>query len=48
MGPRSVFDAIEIFDPEGVGRLGVYGWEDGNPPLEGFWTTDQIEQAFPI
>lgn len=48
VGPRSVFDAIEIFDPEGVGRLGVYGWEDGSRPLEGFWTTHQIEQAFPI
>ncbi|MDE0230863.1 MAG: site-specific DNA-methyltransferase [bacterium] len=48
VGPRSVFDAIEIFDPEGVGRLEVYGWDDGNRPLEGFWTTDQIEQAFPI
>ena len=47
VGPRSVFDAIEIFDPEGVGRLGVYGWEGGSRPLEGFWSTDQIEQAFP-
>lgn len=46
VGPRSVFDAIEIYDPEGCERLGVYGGGDGSRPLAGFWSTEQIEQAF--
>ena len=46
VGPRSAFDAIEIFDPEGIERLGCYGRDDIVRPTEGFWTPEQIEQAF--
>ena len=46
VGPRSVFDAIEIFDPEGSDRLAIYGRDDRSCPTEGFWTPEQIEQAF--
>ena len=47
VGPKSVFDAIEIFDPDGTRRLGLYGRDDHHRPVEGFWSPEQIQQAFP-
>ena len=36
VGPASVFDAIEMFDPAGRDRLAAYA--QGSPQLPGFWT----------
>lgn len=36
VGPASVFDAIEMFDPAGRNRLAGYAL--GSPQLAGFWT----------
>ncbi len=51
VGPANVFDAIEIFDTSeggGVARLGAYAtFGDGERPLPGFWTDDDIDQRYP-
>ena len=36
VGPASVFDAVEMFDPAGRDRLAAYA--QGSPQLPGFWT----------
>ena len=40
VGPASVFDAIEMFDPAGRDRLAAYA--QGSPQLPGFWTDDDL------
>jgi hypothetical protein len=47
VGWRSVFDAIEMFDPAARGRLRRYASEPTEEPLAGFWTTDEIERDRP-
>ena len=41
VGPASVFDVIEMFDPADVGRLARYS-SGADRPIEGFWTGDDI------
>ncbi|MDH4309484.1 MAG: hypothetical protein OEX04_18590, partial [Acidimicrobiia bacterium] len=46
-GPSSVFDAVEMFDHEGVARLRAYtGIDDSTPPLEGFWRQVDIANRY--
>ena len=40
VGPASVFDAIEMFDPAGRHRLAAYA--QGSPQLPGFWTDEDL------
>ena len=42
VGPASVFDAIEIFDPAGLERLQAYGTNGAAQPLPGFWTEKDV------
>ncbi len=47
VGPGSVFDAIEIFHEYDSVRLEHYGRVDGLRPIEGYWTREEINRAFP-
>jgi site-specific DNA-methyltransferase (adenine-specific) len=47
VGWRSVFDAIEMFDPAARGRLRRYASASTEEPLAGFWTIDEIERDRP-
>ncbi|MCP3857021.1 MAG: site-specific DNA-methyltransferase [Actinomycetia bacterium] len=38
MGPRTVFDAIELYDPIGLERLRRYAEDGQATPIDGFWT----------
>ncbi len=43
VGPGVLFDAIELYDPEGLDRLRRYA-EDPDPvPIEGFWRADDLD-----
>lgn len=44
VGWRSVFDAIEMFDPGGRGRLNHYATGSTDEPAVGFWTVDEIQR----
>ena len=46
VGPESVFDVIEIYRERDRMRLSQYGGQETPVPIQGFWTPDQIEQAF--
>ena len=46
VGPQSVFDAIEIYRERDRMRLRDYGKQENPVPLEGFWTQQEIGQAF--
>ncbi|MGI9621948.1 MAG: DNA-methyltransferase [Acidimicrobiales bacterium] len=44
VGPASVFDAVELYDPAALGRLQAYA--EGQPsPLPGFWSPDELAEA---
>ena len=47
VGPRSIFDAVEMFSEVGGERLRHYAREDGSRPIKGYWTQAQIDIAFP-
>jgi site-specific DNA-methyltransferase (adenine-specific) len=47
VGPAGVFDAIEMFDPEGVERLTRYAKEAADGPGIGFWTQADLESGSP-
>ena len=47
VSPQSVFDAIEIFNEWDNVRLAHYGREAGVRPIEGYWTQEEIDLAFP-
>ena len=47
VGPAGVFDAIEMFDPEGVERLATYATEAADGPGVGFWTQADLESGAP-
>ena len=47
VGWRSVFDAIEMFDPAARGRLRLYATASTDEPAAGFWTVDEIERDRP-
>lgn len=44
VGPRSVFDAIELYDPAGLERLAHYA-TGAEGPLAGFWSVDELSEA---
>ena len=46
VGPESVFDVIEIYRERDRIRLGEYGAQEFPVPIEGFWSSEQIEQVF--
>ncbi len=46
VGPQSVFDAFEIYRERDRMRLRDYGTQENPVPLEGFWTQQEIDQAF--
>ena len=47
VGPDSVFDVIEIYGERDRWRLGEYGAQRVPVPIEGFWSSEQIQEAFP-
>ena len=47
VGPTGVFDAIEMFDPEGVERLTTYATNVADGPGVGFWTQADLESGAP-
>ena len=47
VSPESVFDAIEIFNEWDNVRLAHYGRQEGMRPIEGYWTQEEIDLAFP-
>ncbi|MEE9414459.1 MAG: site-specific DNA-methyltransferase [Acidimicrobiales bacterium] len=44
VGPNSVFDVIELYDPEGFDRLKKYA-SGTLEPQEGYWTIDELAEA---
>lgn len=46
VGPNSIFDAIEMYDTEGVARLAAYAAGDNIQPKPGFWSVDDIESRY--
>ncbi len=42
VGPKSVFDAVEMFDPAGVERLSHYASVGPDIALPGFWTEEDL------
>ena len=42
VGPGSVFDAIEMFDPAGQDRLAAYA--QGSPQVPGFWNESELAE----
>lgn len=48
VGPASVFDVIEMFDPAAVARLQHYARNDGRTPQAGFWSQADIDERFPV
>jgi site-specific DNA-methyltransferase (adenine-specific) len=42
VGPGSVFDAVEMFDPAGQDRLAAYA--QGSPQLPGFWNEAELAE----
>ena len=47
VGPRRLFDAIELSDHSDLRRLRWYGTKPAPRPAPGFWTTEQISHSFP-
>ena len=47
VSPESVFDAIEIFNEWDNMRLAHYGQGTESRPIEGYWTQEEIDLAFP-
>ena len=47
VGPRRLFDVIELSNASDLLRLQCYGTEPTTRPTPGFWTTKQISCSFP-
>ena len=47
VGPRRLFDLIELLEPSDNRRLRTYGDQTTRRPVPGFWTEQQINQEFP-
>ncbi len=47
VGPRRLFDLIELSDPSDILRLRRYARQTTRHPSPGFWTKQQIRRAFP-
>ncbi|MYJ15448.1 MAG: site-specific DNA-methyltransferase [Acidimicrobiia bacterium] len=47
VGPRCLFDLIDLSNASDLLRLQCYGTEQTDRPSQGFWTTEQIHQSFP-
>ncbi|MCP5026842.1 MAG: site-specific DNA-methyltransferase [Actinomycetia bacterium] len=45
MGPRCVFDAIELYDPRGLERLRLYAEDGQSTPAPGFWKPNDLADA---
>ena len=45
VGPRVIFDAIELYDPAGLDRLSSYASTTDPSPIEGFWTQAELQGA---
>ena len=46
VGPAVIFDAIELYDPAGMGRLRRYAEMSDPKPLDGFWPQAEIDTYF--
>jgi hypothetical protein len=44
VGPRSIFDVVEMFSGDGVVRLNRYAKVSGRQPEPGFWSPEEIER----
>jgi len=42
VGPRVIFDVVELYDPAGLGRLRYYAEAQDPSPLPGFWTESEL------
>ena len=47
VGPHGVFDAVELFDPDGVQRLGAYARGAVGGPAVGFWSEAEVASDAP-
>ena len=47
VGPAGVFDAVEMFDPDGVQRLATYATGAAERPEVGFWTEADLTSGTP-
>jgi DNA modification methylase len=45
MGPKVIFDVIELYDPAGLDRLRRYATDDEPTPLPGFWTPAELAES---
>ncbi len=45
VGPRTLFDVIELYDPAGFDRLTSYASVADPRPLPGFWTAQELADA---
>ncbi len=43
VGPGVLFDAIELYDPEGLDRLHRYATDPDAQPIEGFWSATELD-----
>ena len=44
VGPRVIFDAVELYDPAGLARLTHYASSTDPRPLPGFWTERELAE----
>jgi site-specific DNA-methyltransferase (adenine-specific) len=44
VGPGVIFDAIELYDPDGLDRLRQYAHSSDPTPLPGFWSPDELAE----
>jgi len=47
VGPRAIFDAIELYDPAGLERLRYYAETSDPEPQPGFWTSVELSERPP-
>jgi site-specific DNA-methyltransferase (adenine-specific) len=45
VGPRVIFDVIELYDPAGLERLRAYASAADPEPLPGFWTEQELADS---
>jgi len=49
VGPRTVFDVIELLSEQGNVRLAAYAvMRERVTPLPGFWTESEVRRLFPL
>jgi modification methylase len=47
VGPRVIFDVIELYDPAGLDRLKHYAQSSDPTPLPGFWRESELAESPP-